>query len=334
MAADNLIFVISPPRSGSTMLQRMLASHSAISTHPEPHLITPLAYLGYYDCVERAPYDAVNAAQAQREFVEALPRGEADYLDALRAMTDTLYDRVLAPTHKRYFLDKTPAYALVLPFLVRMYPRAKYIVLTRHPGAIVHSVAHSFFGGDYAAAQAANPIIERYIPAMARFITQAPVPFVQVAYEALVADPQGQMQALSAFLGLAFEPGCVEYGAHKHIAKSFGDPVGVAKHTRPVATSVDTWAQDFNARPDVLAQFERSCRRLEPAALSAFGYPLETLLEPLGRTRQTATRRNRFERYQLKRSVVMAARKFIGDNAAGRALRQVRYACDVLLRDT
>ena len=74
--SPQLLFLISPPRSGSTMLQRMLASHSQIHTHPEPHLLTPLHYLGYYATVDAAPYDHVNAARALREFTEELPGGE------------------------------------------------------------------------------------------------------------------------------------------------------------------------------------------------------------------------------------------------------------------
>jgi hypothetical protein len=70
---DRLLFVISPPRAGSTLLQRMLGSHSAIYTHPEPHIITPLAHLGFYDNVDKAPYDHINAAEAIREYVGHLP---------------------------------------------------------------------------------------------------------------------------------------------------------------------------------------------------------------------------------------------------------------------
>ena len=48
----NLLFVIGPPRSGSTLLMRMLSSHSAIYSRAEPHLLTPLAHLGYYDYLD------------------------------------------------------------------------------------------------------------------------------------------------------------------------------------------------------------------------------------------------------------------------------------------
>ena len=59
---DKLVFVLGPPRSGSTLLMRMLSSHSQIFSRPEPHLLTPLAHLGYWDNVDRASFDQLQAA--------------------------------------------------------------------------------------------------------------------------------------------------------------------------------------------------------------------------------------------------------------------------------
>ena len=68
----SLVFVISPPRAGSTLLQRMMGAHAEIFTHPEPHLITPIAHLGVYDNVDKAPYDHINAAEATKAFIAGL----------------------------------------------------------------------------------------------------------------------------------------------------------------------------------------------------------------------------------------------------------------------
>src|SRR5215470_6087924 len=131
----------------------MIGAHSLIYSRPEPHLLTPLAHLGYYAKVDKAPYDHVLAAESVREFVAALPAGEQDYIDACRAYCDTLYARMLATKPgKKFFLDKTPAYALVLDFIARLYPAAKYVVLTRHPLAVFSSFAESFFDSNYEAA--------------------------------------------------------------------------------------------------------------------------------------------------------------------------------------
>src|SRR5215510_7293661 len=78
---DRLIFLIGAPRSGTTLLARMMGAHSAIYQRAEPHLITPIAHLGYFGKVQKAPYDPNNVDQAIHEFVGDLPQGEADYLD-------------------------------------------------------------------------------------------------------------------------------------------------------------------------------------------------------------------------------------------------------------
>ena len=129
---SRLLFVIGAPRSGTTLLMRMLSSHSAIYSRAEPHLLTPLAHLGFYDSVDAAPFDHLQAAQATREFVAELPRGEQDYLDACRAYADILYGRMLAARGqgKPLFLDKTPANGLILPFIAKLYPQARFVVLT------------------------------------------------------------------------------------------------------------------------------------------------------------------------------------------------------------
>ena len=92
---DKLIFLIGPPRSGSTLLMRMVSTHSQIYSRPEPHLMTPLAHMGVYDNVDKAPYDQLQSAQSIAEFIRDLPGGEADYLDAVRAFSDVMYGRML-----------------------------------------------------------------------------------------------------------------------------------------------------------------------------------------------------------------------------------------------
>ena len=143
-----MLFVIGAPRSGTTMLERMLSAHPAIEGGPEPHLLTPLAHLGVWDKVDKAPYDHVLAAESQKLFVSKLPGGEQDYWDACRAYCDHLYGRYMDGRDGRICLDKTPAYALILPFMMKVFPDGTYVVLTRHPLAMFSSFA--CVGGPYA----------------------------------------------------------------------------------------------------------------------------------------------------------------------------------------
>lgn len=334
---DRLLFVVSPPRAGSTLLQRMLGSHSQVYTHPEPHLITPLAHLGYYDNVDKAPFDHINAAEAMRAFVSRLPHGEDDYLDALRAYTDTLYGRMLAPSGRRLFLDKTPAYALVLPFLTKLYPRAKYVVLTRHPLAVMSSYANSFFYGDWHEAARFNPILDRYVPAMANLLRRTDVAVQQVGYESLVSSPADELSRLFSFLGLENEPGAVNYGENFDAQEGMGDPINVHKHNRPVTTSTEKWVDELLADDTKRKLAEEQIARLDPADLASWGYPADHVFDSLqqadGTPRPNRSALPKMNNYVLQRRVLIALKKDINNRPLGRLLRRVRYYCDVLLRE-
>jgi hypothetical protein len=75
---DQLVLLIGSPRSGSTLTARMLGAHRAVHAPPETHLLTPLAHLGLYASVEKAPYDPQITRQAAHELVKTLPGGEQD----------------------------------------------------------------------------------------------------------------------------------------------------------------------------------------------------------------------------------------------------------------
>ncbi|MFT3921976.1 MAG: sulfotransferase [Myxococcales bacterium] len=331
---DRLLFVISPPRAGSTLLQQMLGSHAEIFTHPEPHLITPLAYLGYHGNVDKAPFDHINGAEAIRAYVGRLPGGEADYLDALRAYSDTMYGRMLAPSGRRYFLDKTPAYATVLPFLTRLYPRAKYVVLTRHPLAVMSSYANSFFVGDWHAAHAFNPVLERYVPAMAKVIRDAQVPLLQVNYEQLVADPEAALQRIFEFLGLEHDPGAVNYGKRFEAKEGMGDPIGVKKHDRPTTESVEKWIPELLSDPKKLKLAREIIDRLEDVDLETWGYPRASVFEALEQgSASKLPKPPVWNKYVFQRRVMLALKKDIATRPHGKLLKKVKYYCDVLLRE-
>jgi Sulfotransferase family len=333
---DRLIFLIGAPRSGTTLLARMLGAHPLIFGRAEPHLITPIAHLGYFASVQKAPYDPINVQQAIQEFVAELPRGEADYLEALRAYTDAMYGRMLATRpEKRLFLDKTPAYALVLPFLTRLYPGAHYVVLTRHPLAVLSSYAGSFFNGDYREAVQWNPILERYVPALAAILRNRPVPHVHVQYEDLVRAPEENFRRVCEHLGVAYEPSAIEYGRSGESFTGLGDPTGVERHTRPVTSSIDRWQAEIASDPATLALVQELIDRLDPADLETLGHPRAAILAELeaGRGAGPSARRETLTRYALQRRLLIALRRNIHHNALGRVLKRLRFALDVVLRE-
>jgi hypothetical protein len=335
---DKLVFLIGAPRSGSTLLTRMLGAHSKIHAPAEPHLLTPLAHLGFYDSVEKAPYDPVIARAGIREVVADMPNGEADYLQSLRAYTDAIYDKLLAPSGRELLLDKTPAYALVLDFAARLYPNAKFVVLTRHPLAVWSSFVTSFFDGDHEVAHKHNPLMERYVPAIARFLRERPVDLHHLRYEEMVSEPEAHMEKLCAYLEVPFEPGMVNYGdqagSSKSATRGLGDPMTVAKESRPTTASLAKWAQDMTGRPDKVAQCEEILSALLDEDLETWGVTRKEVQAQLSDIdlQGQPQKRPKTTRHTLERKLLVMLRRNIHHNALGKLVKRVRNICDVLLR--
>jgi len=331
--APTLAFVIGPPRAGTTLLSRILHAHPDIYAGPEPHLLTPLAHLGVYATVERAAYDPIQTARAQRAFVATLPGGERDYLDAIRAMTDTLYGRLSAARRASLVVDKTPAYSLILPFLTRLYPEAHYIVLTRHPFAVFESYARSFFDDDWSVAHAHNAVLERYVPAIGNFLRERPVGRLHpLTYEALVSDPERVIADLFCALGVPQDPAAVTYAEAPAPPPGLGDPTRVDRERRPTPARLHAWADRVVHRPDRRAMLDRMARHLTDDDLIAWGTPRASLWAPLADARPDR-RPLPLDRHHLERRLLVALRRSIHHRPLGRALKRARFVLDVLLRE-
>src|SRR5438309_4568144 len=98
------IFIFSVSRSGSTLVQRVIAAHEGVATASEPWLLLPHAYALRPDGV-RAEYFHPLMARALQDFCATLPDGVEDYRRGIREFALGLYQRA-AGDGARYFLDK------------------------------------------------------------------------------------------------------------------------------------------------------------------------------------------------------------------------------------
>jgi hypothetical protein len=340
-----LLLLLGAPRSGTTMLERVLSSHSMIHGGPEPHLLTPLAHLGVWANVDKAPYDHIVAALGQKDFVARLPGGEGDYFAACRAYSEALYAKGLEGSGKSICLDKTPEYATVLPFIAKVWPDAKYVVLTRHPVAVFSSFANSFFDGRFDIAESHDPVINRYVPALASFLRQRDVPFVHVRYEDFVEDPARWLEKICEYVGVPFEPGALDYAskaapeaATTTSGRPLGDPIGVKRHSRPSSESLHKWADELAADPAKLALTRAMVEKVAPEDFATIGYPLDSFWAPLderlGAPASPNGRPRALDRYALERKAIVHGRALVqkSDKLRG-LLNTVRLTCDVLLRE-
>jgi tetratricopeptide (TPR) repeat protein len=203
IAAPDPIFVLGMPRSGSTLVEQILASHSAVEGASELPYITAIARaLTLRDGRERA-YPEVLADLAPADFAAA----GADYLD--RAA-------IHRPQRRAFFVDKFPGNFLHVGLIHLMLPNARIIDVRRDPRACCVSLfkqnfargqAYSYDLGDLGRYYA------DYVALMAHVDRVLPGRVLRVAYEALVEDAERETRRLLDHIGLAFEPGCLDFHA-------------------------------------------------------------------------------------------------------------------------
>jgi len=131
-----IIFLISAPRSGSTLLQKLLVTSANIKTAAEPWWLLPL--LKYKSNQGYESYNKRIASKAIHDFDAYFKRETGSSLDnEIAKMVQEVYS-LLAPD-AGYFLDKTPRYYLIVEQLRKLFPKAKFIFLTRNPLEILSS---------------------------------------------------------------------------------------------------------------------------------------------------------------------------------------------------
>lgn len=286
LAARDLIFIISQPRSGSTLLQHVLGSHPEVHTLPESWLLLPLVY-ALRPNGATAEYDARLAAHALSEFLQHVPGGDEAYWSAARELVLALYGRALDGSGKHRFIDKTPRYYFIVPELRRMFPEASIVLLIRNPLAVLSSLVETNLRGNwYALADLARQhdlltAPRRIVTAMETLGEAVHV----VHYEQLVTAPEPCIALLCERLGLTFTPAMLAYGDKVRFeGAGFVDPKSIYRHHAPVAAYAEEWVARYDS-PLKVRIGQQYLDALGPDTLTRLGYDIDELRASLARPR-------------------------------------------------
>ncbi|MTW21252.1 glycosyltransferase [Allochromatium palmeri] len=232
---NRLIFLISMPRSGSTLLQKILENTRMIGTASEPWVMLPLL-AGTDHNLTKTRYCTELASEAISIFQKDIGSPNA-VQHAQKVYADAVYSAAMKQTQKKYFLDKTPRYIYIAEKIQELYPNAKFIVLLRNPAAVITSYAQTWRRGDFDSVF--NDEYYRYdftegFKSLARYLNNGSKKHV-VKYEDLVAEPQSQVRGICQYLGIPYSDDYIEYSKASSTRKfAFGDPESVYKNTKPV----------------------------------------------------------------------------------------------------
>ncbi len=215
------IFIVGLPRTGTTLTERILASHSQVESLGETQFLQMvLRQVSGVPGVESMTPAMIEAAA--RQDIDLVADG---YLNAVR------YRLGKAP----FFIDKFPENFLYLGFIAKACPQARLVHLRRHPmDACFAMYKQSFFRYAYTLEN-----VGRYYVAYDRLArhwrSRLGERLVEVDYEALVSDQEGQTRRLLERLGLDFEPACLAFDRNE-AASATASSVQVREkvHTRSV----------------------------------------------------------------------------------------------------
>jgi tetratricopeptide (TPR) repeat protein len=192
------IFIVGLPRSGSTLIEQILASHSLVEgTHELSDIQRIVVEIRG---LEENRYPAVLAELAPEEFRRL---GE-------RYITDTRAYRHGKP----FFIDKMPNNFCHIGLIHLMLPNAKIIDVRRAPMACCVSNLRQLFAKGQEFTYSIEDIARyyrTYLELMRHWDAVLPARILRVWYEDVVEDLEGNVRRILEFCGLEFEPACVEF---------------------------------------------------------------------------------------------------------------------------
>ncbi len=198
------IFIVGLPRTGTTLTERILSSHSKVESIGETTFV---------QMVLRRESGLQSVESMNPAMIEALARKDMEpvaegYLNAVRYKLGS----------KPMFIDKLPFNFLYLGFIAKAFPDARVIHLRRNPMDACFAMYKQVFTFAYKFSYTLDGLGRYYVAyeRLRQHWRKVLGPrFVEIEYESLVADQEGQTRALLVQLGLDFESACLAFEKNK-----------------------------------------------------------------------------------------------------------------------
>jgi hypothetical protein len=204
------VFVVGFPRSGTTLVEQVLASHPQVTGAGE---LLELHYV-FQSLPALVGLDGGNAFEALALLGPDSVKAAANrYLARLQARSDS------GATH---VVDKMPDNIMQLGLIALLLPRAKVIVCHRDPRDIAVSCWQTGFRSsswnndwDHIARRLADH--QRIVDHWWRV---QPMEYLDLQYEDLVTDPERHSRSLIEYIGLDWDPSCLDFHSRRHVVRT------------------------------------------------------------------------------------------------------------------
>lgn len=203
-SAKDIVFIISLPRSGSTLLQSALASTKQVDTCAEPWILLKLTELINPPNVYSATnYSNKDCHMAINDFLTS--RGVEKTI--LASCIRDSYLRLVGRRTSVVFIDKTPRYYLIIDELLEIFPESKFIFLTRNPFDVLSSIGTTWWNNRlkphhhhidlFRGTLLLDRALTRYSDRRNVFIT---------SYESITNPAHNEVASIAAFVGIEWDP--------------------------------------------------------------------------------------------------------------------------------
>lgn len=251
-SGKNLIYLISQPGAGSTLFQKIISNHSAISTLPETWFT-----LSYFAVLNKSLQKSIYSENTKNDFLNAFINkvGKTQFQLNLSTFITSMYNSALE-NDKKYFLEKTPRNHLIIKEIIKTLPESKIIIIIRNPISILLSylriiprenwvnISEEFYCDLVVGLNNIYDLIsekEKY----------QNIHFSK--YEDLIKSPEAELQNILKFIDLNLEDNQLQYN-HDEVTIAGDNSGNIGLNNQPV--NMDNWAQKIDTKEKQLMSLE------------------------------------------------------------------------------
>ncbi len=234
------IFLVSLPRSGSTLLQKMLMSHIDIASTAEPWFLLPLCYMRKKKGVT-SPYGHVQSVNAFSRIISECGKESID--NSVREFVYSIYSSY-CKNGEKFFLDKTPRYYWILDELLDLFPDGKFVVLLRNPVSIFSSSLEAFRNNSMRRIDHLDSDFCVGPKLIGKFVKNHIDSIKLVSYEQLIDSPEQTIEDLCNFIGVGYNEHIIKESFNISL-KGHGDHLGAARY-KTVKQMPEKWKEKID----------------------------------------------------------------------------------------